>query len=807
MDIRDLIGKKMLYFDGGLGTLLQAAGLQPGEEPERWNIEHADVVKNVHLDYYKAGCNIVTTDTLGCHLLNFPDGGDYSVEQVANAAVDNAQRAREEADELDGGAEPRFIAFSIGSLGKLLKPLGTMSFDEAYDIFARSVRAAEMAGADFIHFETMNDLYEVKAAVLAAKENCSLPISVTMTYDENGRLMTGGDVPGEVALLEGLGVDMLGINCGLGPAQMKPIALQMLEYSSTPMIVNPNAGIPRTVDGKTVFSVGPEEFAEVMEELIRAGVWIAGGCCGTTPAHMKAMIDRCKDVPHKPIEKKNRTLVCGTSKTVEIGPAPVIIGERINPTGKKKFKEALRNHDIEYVVKEGIKQQDSGAHILDVNVGLPEIDETQTMSDVIYELQGVVGLPLQIDTTSPETMEKALRYYNGKAMVNSVNGKAEVMAAIFPLVKKYGGVVLGLTLDEDGIPSTAEGRAAIAEKIYKTAEKYGIERKDIIIDALAMTISSDQTSAMTAIETLRRIKQDFGGHTVLGVSNISFGLPSREIINAAFYTMALANGLDAAIINPNAEPMMRAYYSYRALAGLDANCAAFIERYANTVVETVASAPAAGAPAAKPDAAADSLGSCIERGLKDGAAVQAKRMLDEGTAALDIINGELIPALDVVGKNFEQKKAFLPQLLMSAEAAKAAFEVLKDRMSQTGETSQKKGTIILATVKGDIHDIGKNIVKVLLENYDYNVIDLGKDVPAETIVDAVIEHHAEYCGLSALMTTTVPSMEATIKLLRERAPWCKTMVGGAVMTQVYADMIGADAYCKDAMAGVNYVSQ
>ncbi len=807
MDIRDLIGKKMLYFDGGLGTLLQAAGLQPGEEPERWNIEHADVVKNVHLDYYKAGCNIVTTDTLGCHLLNFPDGGDYSVEQVANAAVDNAQRAREEADELDGGAEPRFIAFSIGSLGKLLKPLGTMSFDEAYEIFARSVRAAEMAGADFIHFETMNDLYEVKAAVLAAKENCSLPISVTMTYDENGRLMTGGDVPGEVALLEGLGVDMLGINCGLGPAQMKPIALQMLEYSSTPMIVNPNAGIPRTVDGKTVFSVGPEEFAEVMEELIRAGVWIAGGCCGTTPAHMKAMIERCKDVPHKPIEKKNRTLVCGTSKTVEIGPAPVIIGERINPTGKKKFKEALRNHDIEYVVKEGIKQQDSGAHILDVNVGLPEIDETQTMSDVIYELQGVVGLPLQIDTTSPETMEKALRYYNGKAMVNSVNGKAEVMAAIFPLVKKYGGVVLGLTLDEDGIPSTAEGRAAIAEKIYKTAAEYGIERKDIIIDALAMTISSDQTSAMTAIETLRRIKQDFGGHTVLGVSNISFGLPSREIINAAFYTMALANGLDAAIINPNAEPMMRAYYSYRALAGLDANCAEFIERYANTVVETVSAAPAAGAPAAKPDAAADSLGSCIERGLKDGAAVQAKRMLDEGTAALDIINGELIPALDVVGKNFEQKKAFLPQLLMSAEAAKAAFEVLKDCMSQTGETSQKKGTIILATVKGDIHDIGKNIVKVLLENYDYNVIDLGKDVPAETIVDAVIEHHAEYCGLSALMTTTVPSMEATIKLLRERAPWCKTMVGGAVMTQVYADMIGADAYCKDAMAGVNYVSQ
>lgn len=807
MDIRSLIGKKMLYFDGGLGTLLQAQGLQPGEEPERWNIDHPEIIENVHFSYYQAGCHIVTTDSLNCHELNFPDEGTYSVENIAKAAVSNARKARAHADELDGGAEPRFIAFSIGSLGRLLKPLGTMPFEEAYKVFARTVKAATAAGADILLFETINDLYEVKAAVLAAKENSDLPVFVTMTYDAGGRLMTGGDVPGEVALLEGLGVDAMGINCGLGPAQMKPIALQMLEYASLPMIVNPNAGLPSTVNGKTVYSVGPEEFAEVMQEMVEAGVWIAGGCCGTTPAHMSAMIARCRDIEHKPLTKKNRSLVCGTSKTVEIGPEPVIIGERINPTGKKKFKEALRNHDIEYIVREGIKQQDSGAHVLDVNVGLPEIDETQMMADVVYELQSVIGLPLQIDTTNPQTMEKALRLYNGKALVNSVNGKQEVMAQIFPLVKKYGGVVLALCLDEDGIPSTAEGRLDIADKIYKTAESYGIDKKDILIDALAMTISSEPTAGTAALGTLDGIRERYNGHTILGVSNISFGLPQREIINSAFYTMALSHGLSAAIINPNSEPMMRAYYAYRALAGLDANCQEYIEKAPTLVTAAAAPAPAAGTSA--PSAAsgsADSLGACIERGLKDGAASYAAEMLKDHSA-LEIINGELIPGLNRVGRNFEKGKAFLPQLLMSAEAAKAAFEVLKSHMSGTGEVREKKGTIILATVKGDIHDIGKNIVKVLLENYDYDVIDLGKDVPPEVITENVVSTHAKYCGLSALMTTTVPAMEETIKQLREAAPWCKVMVGGAVMTQAYADMIGADAYCKDAMAGVNYAEE
>ncbi len=804
MDIRELIGKKMLYFDGGLGTLLQAQGLQPGEEPERWNIEHPDIIEEVHFSYYEAGCNIVTTDSLNCHELNFTEEGAYSVESIARAAVYNAKRARARADALDGGAEPRFIAFSIGSLGRLLKPLGTLPFEEAYKVFARTVRAATAAGADILHFETLNDLYEVKAGVLAAKENSDLPVFVTMTYDENGRLMTGGDVPAEVAMLEGLGVDALGINCGLGPAQMKPIALKMLEYASVPMVVNPNAGLPSTVDGRTVYSVGPEEFAEVMEEIVKAGVWIAGGCCGTTPAHMKAMIERCKHIDHLPLTKKDRTLVCGTSKTVEIGPSPVIIGERINPTGKKKFKEALRNHDIEYIVREGIKQQDSGAHVLDVNVGLPEIDETQMMSDVVYELQSVIGLPLQIDTTNPETMEKALRLYNGKALINSVNGKEAVMAQIFPLVKKYGGVVLALTLDEEGIPSTAEGRLDIADKIYRTAESYGIEKKDILIDALAMTISSEPNAANAALGTLDGIREKYNGHTILGVSNISFGLPQREIINSAFYTMALSHGLSAAIINPNSEPMMRAYYAYRALAGLDANCQEFIEKAPALAAAAAAPVPAANTagPAAS-SGSADSLGACIERGLKDGAASYAAELIKDHSA-LDIINGELIPALNTVGKNFEQGKAFLPQLLMSAESAKSAFEVLKSHMSSTGEIREKKGTIVLATVKGDIHDIGKNIVKVLLENYDYDVIDLGKDVDPQLITDTVIEKHAKYCGLSALMTTTVPAMEETIKLLREAAPWCKVMVGGAVMTQAYADMIGADAYCRDAMAGVNY---
>ncbi len=805
MDIRELIGKQMLYFDGGLGTLLQAEGLKPGEEPERWNVEHPDIIENVHFSYYQAGCNIVTTDSLGCHELNFPEEGAYSVEAVAKAAVDNAKRARARADALDGGAKPRFIAFSIGSLGRLLKPLGTLAFEDAYKVFARTVKAADAAGADILHFETLNDLYEVKAAVLAAKENSSLPVFVTMTYDENGRLMTGGDVPAQTAMLEGLGVDAYGINCGLGPKQMKPIALKMLEYASLPMIVNPNAGLPSTVDGRTVYSVGPEEFAEVMEEIIRAGLWIAGGCCGTTPAHMEAMIRRCEGIEHKPVTQKNRTLVCGTSSTVEIGKEPVIIGERINPTGKKKFKEALRNHDIEYIVREGIKQQDSGAHVLDVNVGLPEIDEVRMMADVVYELQSVIGLPLQIDTSNPKAMEKALRLYNGKALINSVNGKQEVMDQIFPLVKHYGGVVLALTLDENGIPATAEGRLAIAEKIYKTAESYGIGRKDILIDTLAMTISSDQTSAITALRTIDGIREKYHGNTVLGVSNISFGLPQREIINSAFYTMALTHGLSAAIINPNAEAMMRAYYAYRALAGLDPNCQEFIERAPSMAVVSAASAApaAAAAPASGTDASASSLGNCIERGLKEGAAAFAAELLKD-RSALDIINNELIPALNRVGKDFEQGKAFLPQLLMSAESAKAAFEVLKDHISKTGEVREKKGTIVLATVKGDIHDIGKNIVKVLLENYDYEVIDLGKDVDPQLITDAVIEKHAKYCGLSALMTTTVPSMEVTIKQLREAAPWCKVMVGGAVMTQAYADMIGADAYCRDAMAGVNY---
>ena len=804
MDIRELIGKKMLYFDGGLGSLLQAQGLQPGEEPERWNLEHPDIIENVHFSYYQVGCHIVTTDSLGCNELNFPDEGTYSVESIAKAAVDNAKRARAHADELDGGAEPRFIAFSIGSLGRLLKPMGTLPFEEAYRIFARTVRAATAAGADILHFETINDLYEIKAGVLAAKENSDLPVFVTMTYDASGRLMTGGDVPGQVALLEGLGVDAFGLNCGLGPAQMKPIALNMLEYASKPMIVNPNAGLPTSVNGRTVYSVGPDEFAEVMEEIVKAGVWIAGGCCGTTPAHMSAMIERCSKINPVPLTKKNRTLICGTSKTVEIGPEPVIIGERINPTGKKKFKEALRNHDIEYIVREGIKQQDSGAHALDVNVGLPEIDETQMMADVVYELQSIIGLPLQIDTTNPKTMEKALRMYNGKALINSVNGKQAVMAQIFPLVKKYGGVVLALCLDEDGIPMTAEGRLAIADKIYKTAGSYGIEKKDILIDALAMTISSEPEAGRAAIETLDGIRERYDGHTVLGVSNISFGLPQREIINSAFYTMALSHGLSAAIINPNSNLMMQTYYAYRALAGLDPNCQEFIEKApALAAAAAPVSAAASAVPAAASFGSADSLSACVERGLKDGAAAFAAELLKDHSA-LDIINSELIPGLNKVGKNFEKGKAFLPQLLMSAESAKAAFEVLKSHMDGTGEVREKKGAIVLATVKGDIHDIGKNIVKVLLENYDYEVIDLGKDVDPSIITKTVVETHAKYCGLSALMTTTVPAMEETIKQLRETAPWCKVMVGGAVMTQAYADMIGADAYCKDAMAGVNY---
>lgn len=786
MTIREEIGKRILFFDGGMGTLLQEQGLQAGELPETWNLKNPEPIIQIHKAYLAAGADIILANTFGAN--RFKYGED--LEKIVTAGVANAKKAVAES------GKKAYVALDIGSTGKLLKPMGTLDFEEAVGVFAEIIRVGEKAGADLILIETMSDTYELKAAVLAAKENSTLPIMATVIFDESKKMLTGASPQVVVSLLEGLGVDALGINCGLGPKQMKEIVKELLKYASIPVIVNPNAGLPRSENGKTVFDVGAEEFAEDMEEIVTMGAWFAGGCCGTTPVHIQAMVEKCKEITPVPITPKNYTFVTSYSTAVELGGRPVIIGERINPTGKSKFKQALRDHNIDYILEEGVKQEDSGAHILDVNVGLPEIDEAAMMETIVYELQSIMPIPLQIDTTNMEAMERALRIYNGKPMINSVNGKAEIMEQVFPLVKKYGGVVVGLALDEDGIPDTTEGRLAIAEKIYQTGEKYGISRKDIVIDALVMTMSTNNESAKITLDTVKEITAR-GGKTVLGVSNISFGLPQRELINAAFFTMAMNNGLSAGIINPNAKAMRQAYDTFCVLGGYDAQCMNYIENYA------VTDAPNA---AAKPATAKLNLTDSIIKGLKD----QAYRATEEELKTkepMEIINGELVPALDVVGQGFEKGTMFLPQLLMSAEAAKAGFKAIRQYVQSHGEAQEKKATIVIATVKGDIHDIGKNIVKVLLENYGYEVIDLGKDVPPEKIVETVVDKHAPLVGLSALMTTTVVNMEESIKELHKEAPWCKIMVGGAVLTQEYADMIGADFYGKDAMQSVYYAER
>lgn len=792
--LRERLGKELLFFDGGMGTLLQAKGLQPGELPETWNFTHEKEIREIHRQYIEAGSDIVLTNTFGANALKFHDDA-YSLEELIQRAVNNVKVAAEEA----ATGRRIYTALDVGPTGKLLKPMGDLDFETAYETYKEVMIYGEKAGADLIHIETMSDTYELKAAVLAAKENTSLPVFATTIFDERGKLLTGADVPSVVAMLEGLRIDALGINCGMGPEQMLPILEQLMTYSSLPIIVKPNAGLPKQKDGETYYDVSPEEFASVMKHVVDMGAVVIGGCCGTTPAHIRCMADYCRNLPVKPIVKKNFTVVSSYGQSVFLGTGSKIIGERINPTGKKRFKQALKEHDLDYILKEGITQQDNGAHILDVNVGLPDIDEPALMKEVVQELQSVTNLPLQIDTVDPVAMENALRIYNGKAMVNSVSGKQESMDVVFPLIQKYGGVVIGLALDEDGIPADAEGRVRVAKKIITEAAKYGIEKKDIVIDALAMTISSEPEGAKVTLETLRRLRDEVGVCTVLGVSNISFGLPSRPIVNSIFYTMAMQNGLSVGIINPSSEDMMKAWYAYHALMNLDSNCEKYIARYAQQPGTTAA-------PVGKTSGSSMSLKSAIERGLKEEANSITTEMA-ESKDALDIINEELIPALNTVGEGFEKGTVFLPQLLMSAEAAKCAFAVLKDKMESSGEVQEKKGKIVLATVKGDIHDIGKNIVKVLLENYSFEVIDLGKDVPPETVVDTVLEQDIHLVGLSALMTTTVVSMEETIKQLREKAPDCLVMVGGAVLNQDYADMIGADFYGKDAMQSVHYAQK
>lgn len=787
--IRERLGKEVLYFDGGMGTLLQEKGLKAGELPEVWNIEHMEEVIEIHLQYFEAGSDIVLTNTFGANALKFRDSS-YELSDIVTAAVIHVKEAASLG--VHDGREV-YAALDVGPTGKLLKPMGDLDFEDAVRAFGEVMRCGEEAGADLIHIETMSDTYEMKAAVLAAKEQTNLPVFATMIFDEKGRLLTGGDVRSAVAMLEGLGVDALGINCGLGPEQMLPIFQEIVSHTSVPVIVKPNAGLPKQKDGAVYYDVDPAEFASVMEKIVEGGAAVAGGCCGTTPAHIRKMIETLgrRSVQH--VEAEEETVVSSYGQAVILGKKPLIIGERINPTGKKRLKQALKEHDIDYILKEGITQQEKGAHILDVNVGLPDINESEMMKEVVTELQSVTSLPLQIDTVDAEAMEAAMRIYNGKPMVNSVNGKQESMDAVFPLIKKYGGVAVGLTLDEEGIPSTAEGRIRIAGKIIREAEKYGIKKKDLVIDVLAMTVSSDPEGAKVTLEALKGVRERYGVCTVLGVSNISFGLPSRPVINAHFYTMAMQVGLSAGIVNPSSEEMMRSYYAYCALTDQDPNFEAYIQRFGGTDT---------AAPKGKKDSEL-TLQAAIEKGLKEEAKEAATELLLT-LAPLEIIDSHLIPALDAVGKGFEKGTVFLPQLLMSADAAKIAFGVLKEHLAASGGSEKKKQKVILATVKGDIHDIGKNIVKVLLENYSFDVRDLGKDVDPELIVQTAVDEDIRLVGLSALMTTTVASMEETIRLLRREKPDCKVMVGGAVLNQEYADMIGADFYGKDAMQSVYY---
>lgn len=786
MNIRERLGKELLFLDGGMGTLLQEQGLEAGELPETWNVRYPERVISIHEQYAEAGSDILLSNTFGANRCKFHDT-EYSLEEVIRTGIQNVKKAAEKT------GRKIYAALDVGPTGKLLKPLGDLSFEEAYDTFGEVVKFGEKYGADLIHIETMSDTYEVKAAVLAAKEQTNLPILVTVIFDEKGKLLTGGDVPSVVAMLEGLRVDAIGMNCGLGPEEALPILEEMCSYSSLPIIVKPNAGLPKQKEGTTYYDVDPKKFADTMYRIVNKGASLIGGCCGTTPNHIKEMIQKCRDCRILPIEKKTDTMVSSYGQAVLLGEMPVIIGERINPTGKKKLKEALKTADYDYILKEAITQQEAGAHILDVNVGLPDLNETEMMTEVLRQIQSVTNLPLQIDTVDPVAMEAAMRIYNGKPMINSVSGKQESMDQVFPLIQKYGGVVVGLTLDETGIPSTAEGRVEIAGKIIAEAEKYGIEKKDIVIDVLTMTISSEKEGAKVTLEALRKVREVYGVRTVLGVSNISFGLPKRPIINSYFYSMAMQNGLTAGIINPSSEEMRRSYDSYVALMGYDTNCESYISKYAAVTTEQ---------PVQK-QLSQMTLRYAIEKGLKEEAYKITKELVLE-REPLEIVKEELIPALNTVGDGFERGSVFLPQLLMSADAAKIAFAVLKEKLGAGEKKEEKKEKILLATVKGDIHDIGKNIVKVLLENYGFEVVDLGKDVAPEVIVERMQKDDIHLVGLSALMTTTVVNMEETIRQIRKTKPECKIMVGGAVLNQEYADQIGADFYGKDAMQSVRF---
>jgi 5-methyltetrahydrofolate--homocysteine methyltransferase len=778
MNFRNILGNKILYLDGAMGTQIQKRIDNVGTIPEELNITHADVITAIHKDYVNSGSNIALTNTFGANAYKLKNS-KYTVDEIISSAVENAKKA-----------SPDFVGLDIGPIGALIGNLGEISFDEAYYYFTEQIVSGVNAGADLIVLETMTDIYEMKAAILAAKDNCSLPILASMTYEENERTLTGSDPLTVVTILESLGVDIIGINCSVGPVQMKKIVKELVKYSSIPLMVQPNAGLPKEIDGKTVYDIGINEFCDNMKDIVELGAWLIGGCCGTTPQYIESMVNLTSQLYPKPINKKNNTVIASGTKTVCIGNEIKIIGERINPTGKKKLKTALKNKDISYIQQLASQQKMQGAHILDVNVGLPEINELTMMVDAIEAVQKVVDLPVQIDSSDPKVIGKALRYYNGKAIINSVNGENDTMDAIFPLAKKYGGCVLGLTMDSNGIPEKAVQRLKIAEKIVARAEEYGIARKDILIDSLVLTASAQQDAVFETVKAVSLIKRKLGVKTVLGVSNVSFGFPNRPLLNRTYLTMTLSAGLDAPIMNSADEMMMDAIKAFEVLKGIDKEGLHFISSFGNQskIIQGKENND-------------KSLSEIVIGGFKEEAGQKTLELLKTSTC-LEIINEILIPALDIVGDKFETGEFFLPQLIFASETAQESFKIIRNHLINIGEEPIKKGKIILATVKGDVHDIGKDIVKVILENYGYEILDLGKDVDPEIILQTVLREDVSLVGLSALMTTTVKNMETTINLLKENVENINIMVGGAVLNQEYADMIGADFYAKNAKDGI-----
>ncbi|HIG0359925.1 MAG: homocysteine S-methyltransferase family protein [Clostridium sp.] len=783
MNIKDYIKENIIVFDGAMGTMLQKLGLKISDLPEELNVLESEKIINIHRKYVDAGAKVITTNTFGANEIKLKQS-EFSVERIIDKAIDNVKKAR--------GNKEIFIALDIGPIGQLLEPMGTLKFEEAYEIFKRQVIQGEKSGADIILIETMTDLYEAKAAILAAKENTNLPVFCTMTFEKNKRTFTGCTPVSMVITLEGLGVDALGVNCSLGPNELEDIVDEIIKYSSVPIMVQPNAGLPTVKDGKTIYNIKPKEFAAFQRSIVEKGVRIVGGCCGTTDEFIREIVYSLKDVQVKKLKEKNICGVCSSTKAVLIDGVK-IIGERINPTGKKLFKEALRNNDIDYILKEAIGQVESGADILDVNVGLPEIDEEETMKKVIKEIQSIIDAPLQIDSNNPKVIEKALRVYNGKAIVNSVNGEDKVLDNLLPLIKKYGAAVVALTLDDKGIPKKAEERLKIAEKIVNKALDYGMKREDIFIDCLVLTASAQQEDVRETLKAVTLVKEKLKVKTILGVSNISFGLPNRELINKTFLAMSLQSGLDLPILNPNNKEMINIINAFKVLNNQDIGAANYIEMYAN---ET------SNSKEVKTQKSNLNLKEIVIKGIKEEAYSKTKELLKD-RAELSIINEELIPALDEVGEKYEKGIIFLPQLIQSAETVKKAFAAIKEKLREDNSPKINKGKILMATVKGDIHDIGKNIVKVILENYGFDIIDLGKDVEVERIVEEVKKNNIKLVGLSALMTTTVNSMKDTIKALKDSGIDCKTFVGGAVLNEEYAEMINADFYAKDAKEAVD----